>query len=78
MQEDVKGRLMIIGGKEDKKGDCFILKKFVEMCGGSGASISVITTATEQPQETGEEYIGLFSKLGAGTARALNIADRNA
>lgn len=54
MQEDVKGRLMIIGGKEDKKGYFFILKNFVEMCGGPGAGIVVITTATEQPEEAGK------------------------
>ena len=27
MKEKVKGKLMIIGGAEDKEGDCTILKK---------------------------------------------------
>ena len=35
MTEDkVKGKLIIIGGAEDKEGGCEILKKVVELSGG--------------------------------------------
>ena len=49
MQSQNEGILLIIGGNEDKVGDCAILKKFVALAGGRSAKIAVLTTATELP-----------------------------
>ena len=76
MQEKASGRLLIIGGNEDKYGDCTVLRKFIELAGGRKARIAVMTTATELPQEVGDEYRLIFSDLGAETVSVLNIDNR--
>lgn len=72
------GSLLVIGGNEDKEGDCLILRRFVSMAGGREARLAVVTTATGHPRETGEEYRALFSDLGAAQVNVLAITDRQA
>ncbi|VBB06564.1 peptidase s51 [Lucifera butyrica] len=76
MGDKVTGNLLIIGGNEDKTGDCLILKKFIEMAGGRDAKIAIVTTATEYPREVGDQYRQLFLALGAESVVILYIADR--
>lgn len=78
MKEKVSGNLVIIGGNEDKSGECCILHKFIEMSGGREARIAILTTATEFPQEVGSEYRSLFRDMGAEAASILYVADRKA
>lgn len=59
------GQLIIIGGGEDKEGECKILREFVRRAGGRSARIAVMTVATSLPGELGLEYRDLFEKLGA-------------
>ena len=59
------GQLIIIGGGEDKEGECKILREFVRRAGGRTARIAVMTVATSIPGELGLEYRDLFEKLGA-------------
>ncbi|MGL5512411.1 MAG: cyanophycinase [Sporomusa sp.] len=70
------GSLLIIGGHEDKSGDCTILRKFVDMAGGRDSHIVIIATATEQPHVVGGEYQALFAELGAPLAHVMAIANR--
>jgi cyanophycinase len=58
-----KGRLLIIGGREDKEHQKLILRRLVELA-GSGKLV-VATVATEQPKESWEEYEQVFRGLGA-------------
>ncbi len=74
MQND--GKLLIIGGNEDKSGDCTILNTFVEMAGGRDGSIAVMTTATQLPDEVGQEYRELFLSMGARSVDTVNIEER--
>lgn len=78
MHDKASGQLLIIGGGEDKQGDCQVLQKFIELSGGCDARIAVITTATEYPQEVGDEYKALFSAIGASSVGVLYIKDREA
>lgn len=78
MGEKVTGNLLIIGGNEDKHGECLILRKFIAMAGGREAKIAVITTATELPREVGDEYRSMFLELGAASASILYIGNREA
>jgi cyanophycinase len=71
-----EGNLLIIGGKEDKEGDCTILKKVIELSGQEKSKIVVITTATELPKEVGQEYSKIFTSLGAGKVEVVNIDSR--
>lgn len=76
MGEQVEGKLLIIGGAEDKKGDCRILKKFIQLAGGEEADIAVITTATEKPKEVGQDYQDIFLSLGAQRVDPIHINTR--
>ena len=71
------GELIIIGGAEDKEGDCKILKEFVRLSGGSKARILVITTATESPQEAGKKYKRIFNDLGSQQVETLDVNERD-
>lgn len=66
------GQLIIIGGGEDKSGECKVLREFVRRAGGREARIAVMTVATSLPGEVGLEYRDLFEKLGA---KAVEIVD---
>ena len=76
MGEHLAGNLLIIGGNEDKQGECAILRKFVTMAGGREAKIAVITTATEKPREIGGQYRELLNAFGAATTDTLDISNR--
>jgi cyanophycinase len=76
MNVNTKGKLIIIGGAEDKEGECEILKKVVEMSGEDNSRIVVMTTATEQPKEVGALYRRIFKKLGVRDIDILNINSR--
>lgn len=76
-KDKVAGHLLIIGGSEDKEGDCRILSHFIEIAGGRDARIAILTTATEFPQEVGNEYRDIFLNLGAETATVVYIDDRD-
>lgn len=70
------GQLVIIGGAEDKEGDCKILREFVRCAGGNQAKIAVLTAATSEPREAGEDYIRVFERLGVEDVRVLNTIHR--
>lgn len=77
MSEKVKGNLVVIGGAEDKQGDSKILKTVVDMIGGTEARLIILTTATEKPEEVGNEYRGVFERLGINNIDVLNINSRD-
>ena len=73
---ETSGQLVIIGGAEDKEGDCTILREFVRRAGGINARIVVMTVATELPREVGENYIRVFERLGAEDVRIVDTVER--
>jgi cyanophycinase len=78
MDRQTAGNLLIIGGNEDKQGECIILRRFVNMAGGRQARLAIVTTASEAPREVGAEYRALFAEFGAESASILDISDRTA
>jgi cyanophycinase len=68
--------LIIIGGAEDKENDCIILKTVIQAAGGDDAHLVIFTTATQMPQEVGNQYQQVFSKLGVKKISLLNIYSR--
>ncbi|KXS44497.1 MULTISPECIES: cyanophycinase [unclassified Candidatus Frackibacter] len=76
MGEKVQGRLLIIGGAEDKDGECKILKKVVELLEKTAKSLVILTTATRLPKEVGTEYKRLFTELGLDKVEVINIESR--
>jgi cyanophycinase len=74
MGEKVKGRLLIIGGAEDKTGEMEILREAVHLM--DGGRMVVMTTATEHPEEAGHTYRALFTRLGAREVEAVRVDTR--
>lgn len=71
------GQLIIIGGAEDRKEDCQILREFIRCAGGLKAKIIVMTVATELPREVGDDYIRVFERLGVEDIRILDTVYRD-
>lgn len=89
--EFAKGKLLAIGGAEDKgtdleKGEIHrnnlnffelgILRRLVEETGGTNSRIEVVTTASMIPLEVGENYLHAFGKIGCTDIGILNIRNR--
>lgn len=70
------GYLMPIGGAEDKVSQRLILRRFVELSGGSLARIVIIPTASVAPAELGVNYCEIFDQLGACATYCLDIKNR--
>ncbi|MGB7378655.1 MAG: cyanophycinase [Rivularia sp. (in: cyanobacteria)] len=75
-QNSTRGPLLIIGGAEDRQGECEILREFVRYAGGTKARIVVITAATDLPLEVGKQYISIFERLGAEDARMIDTRSK--
>ncbi|HEX8183090.1 MAG TPA: cyanophycinase, partial [Blastocatellia bacterium] len=60
----VDGKLIAIGGAEDKENDRAILKEFLRLAKGPKARIVVMTVATDQVEELGRDYTSAFKALG--------------
>jgi cyanophycinase len=86
-----KGKLIAIGGAEDKGTDLEtgeihrnnlnffelgILRRVAEEAGGTDARIEVITTASTIPYEVGENYLNAFGKLGCTNIGVMHIRNR--
>jgi cyanophycinase len=71
------GRLMIIGGAEDKLRQRTILRDFVAASGGADSRIVVIPTASSLGDEVVEVYDALFRKLGADEVVACRPESRS-
>lgn len=71
-----RGYIIAIGGAEEKLNNPEILDRFVDMCGGKGARIAIIPTASELP-DTGRNYEKLFRQLGIKHAQVLPMMTRD-
>ena len=75
--EGNRGTLVIIGGAEDREGDCVVLREFVRFAGGMKAQLAVMTAATGFPKEVGEEYTHVFERLGADSVQVVRTEHRD-
>lgn len=88
----VKGKLLAIGGAEDKgtdleKGEIHrnnlnffelgILRRIVEETGGTTTRIEVVTTASMIPLEVGDNYLNAFGKIGCTDIGLMHIRNRS-
>jgi|688.fasta_scaffold227785_2 cyanophycinase len=86
-----KGKLISVGGAEDKGTDLEegfvhrnrlnffelgILKRVVDEAGGPDKKIEVITTASSIPEEVGENYLDAFGKIGCTNVDIIDIRKR--
>jgi cyanophycinase len=68
--------LVIVGGAEHREGDMQVLARFVELCGGAGSSIVVLTAASTQPKVAWEMYDRAFGDLGVQRRAPLILCTR--
>ncbi len=86
-----KGKLIAIGGAEDKgtnleKGEIQpvnlnflergILRRILQESGGSSSRIEIITTASMIPYEVGDNYMDAFGKIGCTNIGVMHIRNR--
>ncbi|WP_446009421.1 cyanophycinase [Candidatus Electrothrix sp.] len=71
-----RGRLIAIGGNEDKTGERLVLKRVVHEVGKADYKVCVITTASDYPEKRGKDYHRIFRQLGAPEVEVLNITAR--
>jgi cyanophycinase len=86
-----KGKLISVGGAEDKGTDLEqgfiqrnrlnffelgILKRFINEVGGIEKRIEVITTASSIPVEVGDNYLDAFGKIGCKNIGVIDIRKR--
>lgn len=72
-----QGRLVIIGGAEDRKQDRIVLRKFLELCGGPNAKIRFITAASSVPDAVWASYQAVFQDLGALDCEVVPLLTRD-
>lgn len=70
------GRIIIIGGAEDKKGEKTVLKDVCEAIDKENEIFVIATVATDLPEETANEYINIFHNLGIKNIEVLNVKER--
>ncbi len=71
------GRLLIIGGAEDRCCGAGLLERFAALCGGEKARIVLVTTATAVPEEVLADYERVFRKLGVDRVSELRLRGRS-
>ena len=70
------GRLLIIGGGEDREDDKAVLDTFVDLCGGANSNIVVITAASKIGEKVYEIYDAAFRALGVTDHSPVHIETR--
>ena len=76
-REIIGGHLLVIGGAEDKYNERRILKKFLELAGGSeSAEILIIPVASDFPEFAADVYTQAFRNLGVANPRVLRATSR--
>jgi len=89
--EHPKGKLIAVGGAEDKGTDLErgqisrnnlnffelgILRRIVEEAGGPAVRIEIVTTASIIPNEVGENYLNAFGKISCTNVGLMHIRNR--
>lgn len=71
-----RGRLIAIGGNEDKANGTVVLKRVVQEIGKNQFNVGVVTTASRDPEQRGKDYQQAFMALGAARTEIINIKTR--
>ncbi|MDH5506139.1 MAG: cyanophycinase [Anaerolineae bacterium] len=71
-----RGRLIAIGGNEDKENDLIVLKRVIQEIRKTEYKVCVITTASMEPEQRAKDYKQVFTTLGASSIEISNIRNR--
>nr|WP_298410905.1 cyanophycinase [uncultured Halomonas sp.] len=70
------GRIVAIGGAEDKTSDLEVLKRVFALAPEGNNEVAIIATASGIPEQVLPAYQTAFERLGASHIHALDIQDR--
>ncbi|MCA1770250.1 MAG: cyanophycinase [Halomonas sp.] len=70
------GRIVAIGGAEDRTSDLEVLKQVFALAPEGNSEVAVIATASSIPDEVLPDYEAAFSRLGASRVHSLSLRDR--
>jgi cyanophycinase len=76
LSHQARGNLVIIGGAIDFDRECKILKQFVDLAKNHDAHIAVMTVASGEPREAGEDYLDIFKRLGVKSVEVIDTASK--
>jgi cyanophycinase len=71
-----RGKLIAIGGGEEREDDCRVLKEFLRLAKGAKARVVVMTVATDKPSALGGEYVAAFKRLGVDEVSIVDVSSR--
>jgi cyanophycinase len=74
MTRKAKGKLIIIGGHEDKEGAATILEAVAQEA--KKGTLVIMTVATQLPGEMAEEYATIFQRMGVKKIEVVDINTR--
>ncbi|MDM7924277.1 MAG: cyanophycinase [Pyrinomonadaceae bacterium] len=75
-REIIGGKLLVIGGAEDKYNERRILKKFLKLSGGEKAEVLIVPVASDFPEFAADVYTQAFRNLGVANPRVLRATSR--
>jgi cyanophycinase len=75
-KSNVNGKLLIIGGAEDRQNERVILKKFIELSGENQAKLKFILAASSEPLSVWSSYSNVFKNLGATNVEPIALLSR--
>src|SRR5688500_1616908 len=74
MTRKAKGKLIIIGGHEDKEGAATIIEAVAQEA--KKGTLVIMTVATQLPGEMAEEYATIFQRMGVKKIEVVDINTR--
>ena len=75
-REIIGGHLLVIGGAEDKYNERRILRKFLDLAGGTKAEVLIVPVASDFPEFAADVYTQAFRNLGVANPRVLRATSR--
>jgi cyanophycinase len=72
-----KGTLIIIGGHEEKEGDEVILKEVSKRAQKGSKRLTIVTVATQLPEEVAAESSSVFKDLGVAKVEVVDVRNRD-
>ncbi|HBM16670.1 MAG TPA: cyanophycinase [Lentisphaeria bacterium] len=74
---EIKGKLIAIGGNEDKNDEMKVLRRVVDEAKGKETVVELITTASDYPRWMSETYETAFKRIGINLFDYIDVSSRS-
>ena len=72
-----KGKLIAIGGNEDKSDEIKVIRRVVVEAKGKDTAVELITTASDYPRWMAETYEAVFDKIGVKSFNYIDVSTKS-